>query len=80
VQFEKQVTPTESDINKYIVSYMFQIVNGVNLLTDIPAKPKKPSLYATQILSHQFTDEEMAWMCGTEKSERRKDTAKPRKD
>ena len=42
---------------------MFQIVNGVNLLTDIPAKPKKPSLYATQIRSHQFTDDEMANGC-----------------
>lgn len=35
----------------------------MNLLTDVPAKAKKPSLYATQLLSHLFTEEEMRNGC-----------------
>ena len=31
----------------------------MNLLQDIPAKFKKPNLYATSLLSQLFTDEEM---------------------
>lgn len=34
-------------------------VGGVNLIVDIPAKAKKPTLYATALMSHMFTNEEM---------------------
>ena len=35
------------------------MVGSVNLLQDVAAKFKKPNLYATSLLSHLFTDEEM---------------------
>lgn len=35
------------------------VVNGINLLTDVPAKARKPKLYATSLLSVLFTDKEM---------------------
>ncbi|KAK2548176.1 hypothetical protein P5673_031705 [Acropora cervicornis] len=35
------------------------IVGGINLIADIPAKVKKPTLYATALMSQLFTDEEM---------------------
>jgi len=41
------------------VSSWQQIVGGINLITDIPAKAKKPTLYATALMSHSFSDEEM---------------------
>ena len=40
-----------------------QNVGGINLLTDVSAKAKKPSLYATQLLSILFTDEEIRNGC-----------------
>ena len=38
-------------------------MNGVNLIQDVPAKAKKPNLYATSLLSHLFTDKEMREGC-----------------
>lgn len=35
------------------------IVGGINLIADIPAKVKKPTLYATALMSQLFTDDEM---------------------
>lgn len=35
------------------------IVRGINLIIDIPAKAKKPTLYATAVMSHLFSDQEM---------------------
>ena len=49
-------------INKLFV-YILQVYNGTNLLTDICAKPKKPKLFGTALLSHLFTDEEMRVGC-----------------
>lgn len=50
-------------VSKSSVSIFFQNVDGTNLLTDVTAKPKKPNLYATQLLSILFTDEEIRNGC-----------------
>ena len=39
--------------------FFFQEVGGINLLTDVPVKSRKPNLYATQLLSILFKDEEL---------------------
>ena len=40
--------------------WMFQqVIGGVNLILDVSAKAKKPTLYATALMAHVFTDEEM---------------------
>lgn len=38
---------------------LLRIVGGINLIIDIPAKAKKPTLYTTALMSHLFSDEEM---------------------
>jgi hypothetical protein len=43
--------------------FFFQEVGGIKLLTDVPAKSKKPNLYATQLLSIQFKEEELINGC-----------------
>ena len=40
-------------------SHIKQIVGGINLIVDVPAKAKKPTLYATALMTHLFTNEEM---------------------
>ena len=46
---------------KYInIFYLLkQIVAGINLIADIPAKAKKLTSYATALISQLFSDEEM---------------------
>ncbi|KAJ7358940.1 hypothetical protein OS493_020781 [Desmophyllum pertusum] len=39
------------------------IVKGVNLILDVPAKSKKPTLYATALMTHLFKDKEMREGC-----------------
>ena len=38
-------------------------MNGIHLLNDVTAKARKPSLYATQLLSYLFLDEEIREGC-----------------
>lgn len=44
-------------------SVQFQIVGGVHLIKDVAAKVKKPTSYATSLMSHLFTNEEMREGC-----------------
>ena len=41
------------------MSHIKQIVGGINLIVDVTAKAKKPTLYATVLMTHLFTNEEM---------------------
>ena len=43
--------------------FSLKIVGGKNLIVDVPVKAKKPTLYATALMTHLFSDEEM--VCGT---------------
>ena len=43
--------------------YIFKVVKGVNLLKEVPAKNKKPTLYATALLSYLFIDQELREGC-----------------
>ena len=43
----------------FFLSHIKQSVGGINLIVDVPAKAKKPTLYATALMTHLFTNEEM---------------------
>ena len=53
------VDPLKSSMCNCSHSFLFFNSGGVNLIVDIPAKAKKPTLYATALMSHSFTNEEM---------------------
>ena len=39
------------------------MVRNINLIQDVTARSKKPTLYATALMSYLFTDEEMRESC-----------------
>ena len=43
--------------------FFFKIVVGTNLIVDVPVEAKKPTLYATALMTHLFSDEEMREGC-----------------
>jgi len=43
--------------------FFLKIVGGTNLIVDVPVKAKKPTLYATALMTHLFSDEEMREGC-----------------
>lgn len=43
--------------------FFFKIVGGTNLIVDGPVEAKKPTLYATALMTHLFSDEEMREGC-----------------
>ena len=38
-------------------------MGGTNLFVDVPIKAKKPTLYATALMTHLFSDEEIREGC-----------------
>ena len=38
-------------------------MGGTNLIADVPIKAKKPTLYATALMTHLFSDEETREGC-----------------
>lgn len=44
-------------------SFSLKIVGGTNLIVYVPVKAKKPTLYATALMTHLFSDEEMREGC-----------------
>lgn len=47
------------DITAVMFVFFLKIAGGRNLIVDVPVKAKKPTLSATTLMTHLFSDEEM---------------------